>query len=93
MNETDMKASQEEVEGQITSQMDRLENALGKLDGISGSLRAQLKPILRESSVEEAEVGKEPQQLVPLATQLRKRRKEVSSVISQIEDMLSRIEL
>lgn len=93
MNETGMKVRQEEKEGQVGSQMDGLQHMLGKLGETIGNLSRRLQPISRECLVEEGGEKKEPEQLVPLATQLRTRRIEVEGIVNQVEDLLDRIEL
>lgn len=93
MIEEGMKTSQEEIEGQITNQMDGLQHRLGKLGETIGNLSKRLLPISRECLVDEGGEKKEPEQLVPLATQLRTRCVEIEGIVNQVEDLLDRIEL
>lgn len=92
MREQQEDKEQQEV-GQIAEQTNRLDQLVRELGQKISGLSKKLEPITRECLVEENKKNKEPETLVPLATELRHRGNEIEGMINHIDDLLSRIEL
>lgn len=81
-------------EGQVFLQMDNLKDRLSELEKSVTEMKARLGSVLRNDTVDsEGKPGKDPDLLVPLASDIRASASRVNMVNMEITGLLQELEL
>ena len=80
-------------EAEVTTQISQLERTIEEIIGSITDLKTRFMPVLRSAPTGKNENGKEPDNLVPLATVIRHCRNKISGCNQDIREIIETCEL